>query len=56
MKHEAVHWDNCAVCGKITPYACADCRIDKGVAIHVCGRAECRKKHSETCTGKGHEV
>jgi hypothetical protein len=55
-RSEDVHWDNCSVCGKVTPYACSDCRIDTGKSVHVCGRAACREKHSEVCTGKEQEA
>jgi hypothetical protein len=55
-KSEDAHWDNCSVCGKLTPYACADCKIDTGKSVHVCGRPECRRKHEAECSGKENQV
>ncbi len=42
----------CSVCGVLTEWCCADCRIDTGKSVHVCSRPECRDKHEEmgNCT------
>ena len=39
----------CHVCGKETPFGCADCGIDFGVVIRVCATAACRAAHEEKC-------
>jgi hypothetical protein len=39
----------CHVCGKETPFGCADCGIDFGVVIRVCATASCRAAHEEKC-------
>lgn len=38
----------CVVCGELTIYACSDCAIDTGKAVHVCGKVQCQTVHEKT--------
>lgn len=40
----------CSVCGGVTEYCCADCRIDKKVNVYVCTKPECRDAHEKVCS------
>lgn len=46
-------WRPCVICGDSTYLACSDCMIDKNIAVHVCGKAECRSKHERECVVSG---
>jgi hypothetical protein len=47
-----VHGRKCHVCGEPTEIACADCRIDLGTSVFVCGKQECREKHEQKCPAR----
>lgn len=39
----------CAVCGTPTEWACSDCKMDTGKAVHVCGmNTKCMDEHEAT--------
>lgn len=39
----------CHVCGTETLSACADCQIDLGATVYVCGLIACRDAHDKKC-------
>jgi predicted RNA-binding Zn-ribbon protein involved in translation (DUF1610 family) len=48
-------WHNtgpCVICGKVTYWACSDCRIDTQTTVYVCNKTECRDEHEKVCTHK----
>ncbi len=38
----------CSYCGAPTETVCADCRMDLGVTVYVCGHRVCRDMHELT--------
>jgi hypothetical protein len=44
-------------CGAVTDLACSDCRIERGRAVYVCERVECRNTHEAmACCSPDHVI